>query len=242
MDRILALFQRTPEKQVARLRKKVKEPHGEASVRMAAAQRLVEMGTFPAIRALLDRFLIATSPSSEDEVEKQQVHDWLVSLGEDAVEPVLDFLRTERLLYWPIRALREILPEDEFVEKINEVLRFHWENPPASSDPKTEIIKSIHGVHSEKLIETVKLFLDDEDDEVRLAAIGYLFELPEESAREEILRCYAEAEDRPRIRTQILDQLVEKQWTVRGFRPIFEETLSDQYTLTRDGRVKRVGA
>src|SRR5690606_34258945 len=134
MDRILALFQRTPEKQVPRLRKKVKEPHGEASVRMAAAQRLVEMGTFPAIRALLDRFLIATSPSSEDEVEKQQVHDWLVSLGEDAVEPVLDFLRTERLLYWPIRALREILPEDEFVEKINEVLRFHWENPPASSD------------------------------------------------------------------------------------------------------------
>lgn len=242
MDRILALFQRTPEKQVAKLRKKVKEPHGDASVRMSAAQRLVEMGTFPAIRALLDRFLIVTSPSSEDEGEKQQVHNWLVSLGEDAVEPILDFLRNERLLYWPIRALGDILPADEFVRKINEVLRFHWENPPASSEPKTQIIKSIYGIHSEELNETVKLFLDDEDDDVRLAAIAYLFELPEESAREEILRCYAETEDRPRIRTQILDQLVEKQWTVRGFRPLFEESLSDQYTLTRDGRVKRVGA
>lgn len=242
MDRIMALFQRTPEKQIAKLRKKVKEPHGDASVRMSAAQKLVELGTFPALRALLDRFLIVTSPSSEDESEKNQVHAWLVSVGEEAVPPILDFLRNERILYWPIRTLKEILSPEEFREKINEILLFHWENPPASPEPKTQIIKSIYGVHSEELEETVKRFLDDEDDDVRLAAVSYLFELPEERAREDILRCYAEAEDRPRIRTQILDELVAKQWTVRGFRPLFEESLSDQYTLTRDGRIKRIGA
>lgn len=241
MDRIMALFQRTPEKQIAKLRKKVKEPHGDASVRMSAAQKLVEMGTAPALRALLDRFLIVTSPSSEDESEKEQVHSWLVSLGRDSVPPILDFLRNERILYWPIRALGNILPPEEFAQKINEVLLFHWENPPASPEPKTQIIKSIYSVHSEELEDTIKRFLDDEDDDVRLAAVTYLFDLPEEHAREDILRCYAEAEDRPRIRTQILDQLVEKQWTVRGFRPLFEESLSDQYSLTRDGRIKRVG-
>lgn len=238
---ILSFFRPSAEQRIRKLRKKVKEPHGDASVRQNAALRLYEMGTEPALRALLDRFTINVSPSVQDEAEKQEVFNWLVEMGHGAVPPLLSFLKNERAVYWPARALREILSSDEVAERFSEVLQFLWENPPATAFPKAQMIRSLEGVVSKRLLETVKLFLQDEDDDVRLAAIEYLLKQPEGEAREAILECYLGSADRPRVRIQILDQLSTKGWSVRGFRPAIEDTLPDGYALTREGRVRRVG-
>jgi len=238
---ILSFIRPSPEQKIRKLRKKVKEPHGDASVRQNAAQRLFEMGTDPAVRALLDRFTISVSPSVQDDAEKQEVFNWLVSMGHEAVPPLLSFLKNERSVYWPARALQAVLDGDESAERFGEILQFHWENPPATAFPKAQIIRSLEGIVSERLVETVQLFLEDEDDDVRLAAIEYLLEQPEEATRQSILECYLEAEGRPRVRTQILDHLSEKGWSVRGYRPAVEETLPDGYALTREGRVRKVG-
>jgi HEAT repeat protein len=238
---ILSFIRPSPEQRIRKLRKKVKEPHGDASVRQNAAQRLFEMGTEPALRALLDRFTITVSPSVQDEAEKQEVFNWLVSLGQGAVPPLLSFLKNERAVYWPARTLREILPDDELAEHFGEILHFLWENPPATAFPKAQIIRSLEGVVSEELVETVLSFLEDEDDDVRLAAIEYLLDQPEEATRESILQCYLDSEGRPRVRIQILDHLSDKGWTVRGFRPAIEETLPEGYALTREGRIRKVG-
>jgi len=239
---IFSIFRRSPEKQIQKLRKKVKEPHGDAAVREGAAQRLFQMGTAPAIRALLDRYTINVSPSVQDEREKAEVCSWLVRMGSEAVPPVIDFLKNERSVYWPIRALREILNEDEFVAQVEDLLRFHWENPPASALPKVQIIRSLEKLYSPELEQTVRLFLEDEDDDVRVAAVEYMLELPEETARESILETYLNSEDRPRIQNQILMRLVENGWKVRGYRPVIEASLPDMFALTREGRVRRVGA
>jgi HEAT repeat protein len=199
------------------------------------------MGTPQATRVLLDRYTINVSPSSQDEREKAEVLSWLVEMGEAAVPPILDFLKQERSIYWPMRALRGILREDELAERVTELLRFHWENPPASALPKVQILRSLEGLTTPTLNETVRLFLRDEDDDVRLAAIEYLLQCSEETSREPILQCYLDSEDRPRIQSQILEHLVEKGWSVRGFRPALEASLPENFTLTRDGRVKRVG-
>jgi HEAT repeat protein len=238
---IFSIFRGSPEKQIRKLRKKVKEPHGDAAVREGAARRLYEMGSEQAIRALLDRYTISVSPSSQDDREKAEVLSWLVEMGEDAVPPILDFLKRERAVYWPIRALREILSNDALIAKLDELLQFHWENPPASAFPKAQTIQSLEGLVTPDLESTVRLFLTDSDDDVRLAAIEYLLQCPEEPAREAILECYLDSQDRPRIQHQILEHLVEKGWTVRGFRPAMEASLPEKYTLTREGKVRRVG-
>lgn len=238
---ILSFIRPSPEQRIRKLRKKVKEPHGDASVRQNAALRLFEMGSEPALRALLDRFTINVSPSVQDEAEKQEVFNWLVSLGYDAVPPLISFLKGERAVYWPARALREILSGDEVAERFAEILHYLWENPPATAFPKAQIIRSLEGVVSEELVKAVELFLRDQDDDVRLAAIEYLLDRPEERARESILECYLRSEDRPRVRIQILDHLCDTGWSVRGFRPAVEETLPDGYALTREGRVRKVG-
>jgi hypothetical protein len=199
------------------------------------------MGTASAIRALLDRYTINVSPSSQDEREKTEVCSWLVRMGPEAVPPIIDYLKNERSVYWPIRALRGILEGKELIEEVQKLLQFHWENPPASAFPKAQILRSLEGLYSPELEETVRLFLEDEDDDVRLGAIEYLLERPEEEARKWILETYLNSEDRPRIQNQILEHLLDKGWTVRGYRPAVEASLPDAFTLTRDGRVKRVG-
>ncbi len=238
---IFSLFSRAPEKQIARQRKKVKEPHGDASVRMGAAERLYEMGTPESLRALLDRFTISVAPSTEDEDEKLQVYRWIAASGEVAIEPLMHFLRNEMQLHWPLKALMTILPEKEFAARITELLRFHWEHPPANPEPKAQIIRFVRSIHSPDLEEVVRNYLQDDDDDTCLAAVEYLLELEEEEQRDAILQTYADAEDRPRIRRQIIDLLTERDWSVKGFRPLFEETLPEGFVLTRDGKIQRLG-
>ena len=237
---LFSFLQSTPEKQIAKLRKKVKEPHGDASVREAAADKLFRMGSKPALRALLDRYTINVSPSTQDEREKDMVKSWLVQLGKPAVPPVIDFLKNERAVYWPARILRDILDEPEYCLELNNILEFLWENPPATAFPKTQLIRSAEGLSSDELTSTVKKYLGDEDDDVRLAAIDFLAACSEESTREDLLKCYLAAEDRARIRLQILDNFVEKGWTVKGFRPQIEDSLPEDFGLTREGRIKKI--
>lgn len=238
---LLGFLRPSPERQIQKLRKKVKEPHGDPSVRQGAAQKLADMGTPAAIRALLDRFTINVSPSVQDEREKEEVFNWLVAMGRPVVPPLIDFLKRERAVYWPTRALCEILNEDEQTEELRKLLLYLWEHPPATAVPKAQLIRSLGTLDSESLRDAVRRFLDDEDDDVRLAAVQFLMERPEEDGREDVLQCYLNSEDRPRIRSQILELFVEKGWSVRGFRPAVEESLPESFSLTREGRLRRVG-
>ena len=237
---LFSFLQSTPEKQIERLRKKVKEPHGEAAVREGAADKLLRMGTTPALRALLDRYTINVDPSTQDEREKQMLKAWLVRLGEPAIEPIINFLKNERSVYWPARILRDILDEPEYCRELKKILLYMWKNPPATAFPKTQLIRSTEGLYTAELAETIKLYLEDEDDDVRLASIECLMRYPEEDGREDLLKCYVQSEDRARIRLQILDNFVEKGWSVRGFRPQVEESMPENFSLTREGKVKRI--
>ncbi|MEE8348916.1 MAG: hypothetical protein V3R94_05050 [Acidobacteriota bacterium] len=238
---LLSLFRSSPEKQVERFRKKVKEPHGDSATRMNAALRLREMGTPESILALLDRFTINVDPSGQDEEEKQEVLSWIVQMGEEAVPPILRFLKRERQLFWPVKALRHSVDEQEFAKRMNEVLMDHWKSPPASSDPTAQLIRLLEGLGTPELLSTIKLFLEDQADDVRLAALDHLFAQDEDEIRETILQCYLESEERPRVRSHILFGFVERRWSVKGYRSKVEETLSDGYKLTRDGLVQTVG-
>ncbi|RPI29185.1 MAG: hypothetical protein EHM61_02530 [Acidobacteria bacterium] len=237
---LISFFRPSPEKQIEKLRKKVKEPHGDPATRINAERKLLEMGSEPAILALLDRFTISASPSRQDEEEKEELLNWIVELRETAVPPIVRFLKRERQVYWPFRALQSILPADQIAKTGEELLLYHWENPPASPDPTAQMIRLMEGHHTPSLQQTIRNYLLHEDDDVRLAALDYFLKRPEEEARESVLESYLDSEDRPRIRAHILDRLVDLGWSVRGFRPKIEETLPEGYVITRDGAIKAI--
>lgn len=237
----LSFFNRSPAKQIERLRKKVKEPHGDPANRINAVQRLMEMGTPEAYLTVLERFKIYVSPSRQDEEEKEELLSWIVNAGQETVAPLIRFLKNERQVYWPVEALKRILSEEDLIAKLTEVLRHHWERPPASPDPKAQLIRALGKLRSEKLDSTVRLFVEDDDDDVVLAVLDYLFASNNEEAnRDAVIECYLNCEDRPRVRAYVLERLAEKGWSVRGHRPKVEESLPEDYKLTRDGVLKRI--
>src|SRR5436309_11691307 len=206
---------------------------------MEAAEKLAEWGTPDALYALLKRFTMSSNVISQDVEEKRMVVRMLVEKGRDAVEPILRFLRTHHNVEWPVQALSEILPREELVPKLVEIL----EKVAASSEftppeHKSDLIRAMRGHVSPEIATVLRRFLSDDDDDVRIAAIEAISEVGEEM-REPLIEAFLEAEDRPRIRIKIAEIFGDHEWPVRGYRPKIEETLPEGFHLTSKGVIRR---
>ena len=226
-------------KQIEKLVKRLTEPGGENGPRIEAAERLAEWGTPDALFGLLKRFTISSNVMTQDVEEKRMVVRMLVEKDREAVEPILRFLRTHHNVEWPVQALSEILPREELVPKLVEIL----EKVAAASaftppEHKADLIGAMRGHVTPEIASVLRQFLSDDDDDVRIAAIEALSEVGE-AVREPLLEAFLEAYERPRIRIKIAEVFAEREWPVKGFRPKIEETLPEGFHLTAKGLVRR---
>jgi HEAT repeat protein len=163
----------------------------------------------------------------------------LVEKGREAVEPILRFLKAHHQVEWSVRALAEILPREEFVPRLVEVL----ENVAAQSEftspeHRSSLIRSLHGQMTPEIATILRRFLSDDDDDVRIAAIEAIAETGEEM-REPLLQTFLDTDDRPRIRIKIAEIFSEHEWPVKGYRPKIEETLPEGFSLSPKGVIRR---
>jgi HEAT repeat protein len=226
-------------KQIDKLVKRLTEPGGENGPRIEPAEKLAEWGTPDALYGLLKRFTMSSNVISQDVEEKRMVVRMLVEKGRDAVEPILRFLRTHHNVEWPVQALSEILPREELVPKLVEIL----EKVAAASaftppEHKADLIRAMRGHVTPEIASVLRQFLSDDDDDVRIAAIEATSEIGE-AVREPLLEAFLEADDRPRIRIKIAEVFADREWAVKGFRPKIEETLPEGFHLTAKGLVRR---
>ena len=92
------------ERQIRRATKQSTETHGDAAVRVGAMERLADWKTPEAAAALLRRFTIQVPQATMDLEEKQYTVRLLTEMGRATVEPILNYLRTEPDVTWPVRA------------------------------------------------------------------------------------------------------------------------------------------
>jgi hypothetical protein len=177
--------------------------------------------------------------ASMDLEEKQYTVRLLVQMGGAAVEPILRYLRSESEVTWPIRALREILPPAEFNEALNNVLRQLGAGYTRWPEAKTVIIEHLPDEAFPLVRDAVLKSLNDEDDDVCIAAADYLARQGDEEIRETLIETYLNAESRPRVRGRILDLFCEHEWPVKGYRKRVEEAIVEPFYLTAKGTVKR---
>src|SRR5881296_1009489 len=227
------------QKQIEKLVKRLTEPGGENSPRIEAAEKLAEWGTPESLYALLKRFTISSNVITQDIEEKRMVVRMLVEKGTDAVEPILRFLSSHHNVEWPVQALSEILPSQELVPKLVEIL----EKVAAASEftppeHKADLIRAMRGHVTPEIASVLRQFLSDDDDDVRIAAIEAISEVGEDM-REPLLEAFIEAADRPRIRIKIADVFADHDWAVKGYRPKIEETLPEGFHLTAKGLIRR---
>lgn len=224
-------------RQIERTIKKLTEPHGEAGPRVEAAERLAAWGTPEALSGLLRRFTISSSVISQDIEEKRHVIELLVSCGPAAIEPILAYMKVYHQVDWPVQALARIVDEDELAGYLQDAIKAVALSEFAAPEHRVSLIRAVHGHVQAELAQTLEGFLNDSDDDVRIAAIEGLLELGD-SVRETLLEAFLAADDRPRIRRRIAELFAEKGWGVRGYRPAIEETLPEGFALNAKGVIK----
>jgi hypothetical protein len=227
------------ERQIRRAVKQITQIHGEAGTRVAAMERLASWRTREAAVGLLRRFTVQTPQSSMDLEEKQYAVRLLVEMGRIAADPILDYLSAEPDVTYPVRALKEIYSPDEFHQALIRILAGLSTGYTRWPEAKAVLIEHLADEAFPQVVETVVGFLEDEDDDVCIAAIDYLARNGNEEIRVKLLETFLEAEARPRVRGRILDHLCEREWPVKGFRKKMEEAIALPFYLTSKGTVKR---
>ncbi len=239
LSRIFGGGDEPSERQIRRALKQTLQMHGDAATRLGAMERLARWGTPESAAALLRRFTVRVPQASMDHEEKQYTVRLLTQMGETAVGPILQYLKTEPEVTWPVRALREILPPETFEETLRGVLESMASTYTRWPEAKTVLIQHIPPGSYGAMKETVTRFLEDDDDDVCIAAATYLARHGDEDVRERMIEIFLESEGRPRVRGSILDLLCELELPVKGYRKRVEEAIADPYYLTSKGTVKR---
>ncbi len=238
-SRIFAAEEGPSERQIRRAIKQVTQTHGESATRVAAMERLSGWKKPEAAAALLRRFTVQVPQASMDQDEKQYTTQLLVRMGRVAVGPILQYLQTQPEVTWPLHALKEILPPEEFDAALKDLLDRLAGSYTRWPEAKTVMIQQIPDESFPVFQETVLRCLEDEDDDVCIAAVDFLARNGSEEIRERLMETYVNTEARPRVRGRILDHFCEKDWQVKGYRKKVEESISDPFYLTGKGTIKR---
>jgi HEAT repeat protein len=227
------------EGQIRRAIKQVTQTHGEAGTRVAALERLASWRTEEAAAALLRRFTIQVPQASMDLEEKQYTVRLLSEMGSAAVPPILNFIRSEPDVTHPLSALRALLSSEEYHAALKGLLENFSKSYTRWPEAKAVLLEHLEGDAFPLMWEIVLGFLEDEDDDVCIAAIDYLARNGDEKIREKLIELYLSADSRPRVRGRILDALCEHEWPVKGYRKKMEEVIAEPFYLTAKGTVKR---
>jgi len=227
------------ERQIARALKQVIQTHGDPATRVGAMERLASWKTPEAARTLLRRFTVQVPQETMDVEEKQYTVRLLTEMGQPAIEPILVFLRVEPEVTWPVRALREILPLNEFIAAIRSLLEQLDSGYTRWPEAKVALIEHLPEEARAEVKNILLRFLEDDNDDVCIAAAFYLARSGDEEVRERLLETFLNAEYRPRVRGRILELFCDREWAVKGYRKRVEEVIPEPFYLTAKGTVKR---
>src|SRR5215469_4725896 len=86
--------------------------------RQEAIQALAEMETADAAEVLLKRFTFHMDPSITDQEEKDAAFRGVLRAGKEAIEPVRAFAAKAESLAWPMKIMKELVGETEYVDEL----------------------------------------------------------------------------------------------------------------------------
>src|SRR5580693_4364339 len=111
--------------------------------RQEAIQALADMGSSEAVEVLLKRFTFHMDPSITDQEEKESAFRGILRAGKAAIEPVRSFAAKAESLAWPMKIMKELVDEPEYVD---ELLRWlsRWDTEYAKFvDPKVQLLTEL---------------------------------------------------------------------------------------------------
>ncbi len=226
------------DKNVARLARIVGDRLSQTYDRRDAIKALHEMKTADGVSALLRRFTFYVEPSTDDQEEKDSAYDAVIDAGEVAVKPILEFCKKAESVSWPLKMLRELLPNDKYFETVVELLGGYETDYTRNVEPKVQLLGALEGHAAPEAVEMAAYFLEDVSEPVRFQAVGILLSMNDEKALEPLAARVAD-EESVRVRNKIAEGFAARGWAVpEAQRLAFASAVAlEGYQVGPDGRV-----
>jgi hypothetical protein len=207
--------------------------------RQEAIQQLAAMGTADAAAALLRRFTFIMDPSITDQEEKDAAFSGIVRAGREAIEPIRTFVGKAESLAWPMKVMKELVSEEEFVDELLLWLS-KWDTEYAKFiDPKIQILVALEEHRGPKVRADVERFLLDVNEVARFHAVGAMLTQEDSTAIPALLDCLVD-EESVRVKHRILDGFLARGWAVpEEKRESVRKALPSGTTVDAEGLVKK---
>lgn len=210
----------------------------DLDTRVHAAQTLAGIGTEEAIYCLLQRFTVTIGGGIPDEDEKSYVYDQIVGFADRAIPAIVRFLKDKEFAAKPIMLLEVLASPERNIDLLLDVVStfdvFYSKFP----DKKIQVFKRIAQFQDPRIISAISPFLEDDDDDVRIAVIGAIAaQNNEEATREMLLELIVQSAERPRVRLAACDVLASSGWKVKGYRKRIADVLPDRFYLDAKGHI-----
>jgi hypothetical protein len=205
--------------------------------RQEAIQALADMGSAESAGVLLKRFTFHMDPSITDQEEKEAAFRGILRAGKEAIAPVRTFAAKAESLAWPMKIMKELVDDDEYVE---ELLRWlsRWDTEYAKFvDPKVQILTALEERKHAHIREGVERFLDDVNEPARFHAVSALLAQDDAEAVAALTRLLA-IEESVRVRTKAAEGLALRGWIVpEDQRDAVRKGLPPGFSVDASGRV-----
>ncbi len=224
---------------LARLRKKVINKYGQPQDRQQALRAVAEIGTEEAASVLLERFTFRIEQTIGDEEEKQMVCDDLVRFGGIAVAPILKFLETENAPYWPIRALRQIIGDEQTVTHLLDIIDRCEAIFDRDIERKVLLVQNLREFRDPRVRERLLQFLRDDNEELRVQAVEGLMEMGQQDMADTMIDRLLDPDETQRVKTAILNLLIEKKWKVKHRKEEVRKSIPPTFWIDDVGVIHR---
>src|SRR5205807_5454400 len=206
-----------------------------------AIEELGALKSDAAVEALLMRFTIRIDPGITDDEEKARVRALIVEAGATALPAVKRFILGRDEISWPLRALADLLPEQEVVKFLVELSNKCAAEYSRVPEKKVLLLHALAEHRSKEIAPAVLPFLEDMDDEVQIAAAEVIARQQDPVGREPLIRHFLKAhqESNARVREALAGILADSPWDVKGYTPKVEAALPPSYKVDSKGRVVR---
>ncbi len=205
--------------------------------RQEAIDALAAMGTADAAEVLLKRFTFHIDPSITDQDEKDSAFRGILRAGAQAIEPVRAFAGKAESLAWPMKLMKELVGEAEYVE---ELLRWlsAWDTEYAKFvEPKLQILAELEERRNPRIVAEVERFLEDVNEPARFHAAATMLAQADAVVVPALVNLLL-TEESVRVRSRIAEGLAAQGWAIDGAeRDAARKALPGSFTLDAQGRV-----
>lgn len=228
------------DKTVTKLHKKLMNKYVQTLERKRIIGMLADIGSDDAITALLGRFTYVTDGSIVDEDEKELAYEVVRSLGNRALPPLRRVVMEEAAIYWPLKALTEIGGEQLAVSTLLEALDGITDRFDRSMERMTNLVSCFRDYQHPEILRRLIGLAADESEEIRFLAVDGLTMFDDhQEAVDAIVERMVDDEETTRVKTYIMDVLMERKWNVKKYKKELQGKLPETYFVDDTGVIQR---